>query len=578
VILSTRNALLVLMMIITGLMQSVYAQTFRGGISGTVTDSSGAAVPNAHVQALAIATGVAQNTTTTSAGGFEFPDMPLGTYKISADATGFQSVEVNGVTVSAGVIYSLPIKLAVAQTTSTIEVSAASLALDTASVTQTAVIPTRVVQDVPLNGRDYTQLISITPGFAGYSASGGVAVGSVNGMRSTQINWQIDGSDNNDLFFNIPALNQGGLGGIAGLVMPMDAIDQFSFVTSSTSETGRNPAGTVNIAIKSGTNQIHGTAYYFNRNEALAAKTPFAPAGTAKNEVRAQEEGGSVGGPVVKDRSFYFLAFEYQNNVIGNQVSSTEPSHAYQVAAQNVLAYYGVPANSVSQNLLNTLWPASALNGPAASGNYFNPAKQTGYSFNTQLKFDETLTQKNMLSVRIFTAQGLQHGPVGSYLSPYYEVDYHRVHNGAITYNFLPTPRLSNQLTAGFSFFNGHFADSITSYNPASLGLNTGLTTAEGAPEISLSGNFDPIGVTTPQGRNDITGHLTDALAYSIDDYAVDRVIKVYTDQAGDLRLYEEQLCRWKKLDSIVSSGRRWSAKFSRSNGILHLVSLPVPC
>jgi hypothetical protein len=511
-----RTVWLLLTLVTITLVHSVFAQTFRGGISGTVTDASGAIVANAHIQLVALATSTTQDTTTTSAGVFQFQDLPLGKYKVTVSFEGFQTTTINEIPVSAGVIYDLPVKLMLAQLSSTIEVSAASLSLDTTTVTQTTVIPQKAVQDIPLNGRDYTQLVALTPGFAGYSASGGVGTGSVNGMRSSQINWQIDGSDNNDLFFNIPALNQGGLGGIAGLVMPMDAIDQFSFVTSSSSETGRSPAGTVNIAIKSGTNKIHGTAYYFNRNEALAAETPFAPAGTPKNEVRSQEDGGSIGGPILKDKSFYFLAFEYQNNVIGNQSSSTEPSAAYQAEAKNLLAYYGVPVNSVSTNLLNTLWPASALTGPASPDNYFNPARQTGYSFNTQIKFDENLNDKNLLSVRIFSAQGLQHGPVGSYLTPYYEMDYHRVHNGAITYNFLPSTRISNQLTAGFSYFNGRFADTNTSYDPVSLGLNTGLTTPEGAPNISLGGNFDPIGVTTPQGRNDMTGHLTDTVSYSI--------------------------------------------------------------
>ncbi len=122
----------------------------------------------------------------------------------------------------------------------------------------------------------------------------------------TTVNWQIEGTDNNDLWWNIPAVNQGGVNGIAGIVLPLDAIDQFSFVTSSSPETGRNPGGTANLVIKSGTNQFHGTGYDFNRNEALAANTPFAN-GYAQERDRFIIYGGSVGGPIFKDKTFFFV-------------------------------------------------------------------------------------------------------------------------------------------------------------------------------------------------------------------------------------------------------------------------------
>ena len=196
-------------------------------------------------------------------------------------------------------------KLAVASQAITVEVNAAGVALDTTSTTQTTVLPTRTIQDTPMNGRDFTQFMQLTPGFAGYSAGGGAGIASVNGTRSNQVNWQIEGTDNNDLWWNIPAVNQGGVNGIAGIVLPLDAIDQFSFVTSSSPETGRNPGGTANLVIKSGTNKFHGTAYYFNRNEALAVNTPFAN-GSPKNKTRFQIYGGSVGGPIYQGQDLLF--------------------------------------------------------------------------------------------------------------------------------------------------------------------------------------------------------------------------------------------------------------------------------
>ena len=130
----------------------------------------------------------------------------------------------------------------------------------------------KVVADLPLNGRDFTQMIALTPGYGGYSGGG---YGSLNGTRANQMNWQIDGVDNNDLWHNIPAVNQGGVSGIAGIILPLDAVDQFSAQTQAGPEGGRNPGGTINLTLRAGGNQIHGTAYYFNRNELFRSQEPL---------------------------------------------------------------------------------------------------------------------------------------------------------------------------------------------------------------------------------------------------------------------------------------------------------------
>ena len=168
-----------------------------------------------------------------------FRTLPLGAYTVTVKATGFKSTVVTKVPVTAGVIYTLPITLSVATTGETIEVSASGLALDTTTTTQTTNIPEVEVQDIPLNGRDFTQMIGLAPGFAGYSLGG---YGSVNGTRANQVNWQIDGADNNDWWHNIPAVNQGGVENIAGVTLPIDSVAEFSLQTQSSSEVGRNPA------------------------------------------------------------------------------------------------------------------------------------------------------------------------------------------------------------------------------------------------------------------------------------------------------------------------------------------------
>src|ERR1700740_1149985 len=145
------------------------AQTFRGAINGTVTDPSGAVVPGATIAARDKATGLEHVTVTTSDGQFAIQDLPVGEYKVTVTVTGFPPYAVDDVGVTAGAIYTLPVKLSLQPQSTTIEVSAATLTLDTTTEIQTTLVNGQDMQQVPLNGRDFTQLIAVTPGFGGYS-------------------------------------------------------------------------------------------------------------------------------------------------------------------------------------------------------------------------------------------------------------------------------------------------------------------------------------------------------------------------------------------------------------------------
>jgi hypothetical protein len=490
-----------------------HAQTFRGAINGRVMDPSGAVVPAARVVGEDTATGIEHTTVTTSDGQFALQDLPLGTYKVTVTARGFAVSTTDNIPVSAGTIYTLPVKLVLAQSSFTVEVSAADIALDTTTEAQTTTVAGASLQNAPLNGRDFTQLIAVQPGFGGYSAGG---FGSLNGTRGNQMNWQIDGVDNNDLWHNVPAVNQGGVSAIAGTVLPIDAIEEFSVQTQSSPEAGRNPGGLVNLVIKSGSNAVHGSAYYYNRNEAFAASPVFLPVGTHKPEMRNVHWGGSLGGPIIKNRTFFFGAFEKQNFTIGIQGLATEPSLAYQQAALGVMDYYDVQENSVSAAMLKTLWPGAALQGPAAPNNFYSTDPEYGYSYNGIIKIDHRINDKNYLSFRWFSGEGNQVAPVGSNLKYYYEVAPIHVQNYAFIYNSVFSSRFSNQLLLGVNTFNQVFHDFNNSFETKSFGLYLSpSTTFKGAPDLEISG-FDPTGLTPPEGRNDITGHLTDTLSYVV--------------------------------------------------------------
>ena len=488
-----------------------YAQTFRGAINGTVTDPSGAIVPGATVAARDKATGLEHATVTTSDGQFAIQDLPVGAYKVTVTVAGFPTYALDNVGITAGAIYTLLVKLSMQQQSTTVEVLAATLTLDTTTEIQTTLVTGTDMQQVPLNGRDFTQLIAVTPGFGGYSANG---YGSLNGTRANQINWQIDGVDNNDLWHNLPAVNQAGVAGIAGIVLPVDSIDEFSAQTQSAPDTGRNPGGTVNLALKSGGNQIHGSLYYFNRNEAYSTTPPFL---NKKPKMRNYQYGGSVGAPLWKDHTFAFVSFEKQRFTIGVQGLATEPTTAYQALSQQLLNYYAVSNNQVTSNLLASggLWPKAALTGAGSPNNFASSDPEFGYSYNGLVKIDHKLNDKNSLSFHWFAGQGNQVAPVGSNLLYYYEGAPIHVQNYALVWNSAISPRLTNQLMIGVNYFNQVFYDFNNGFKMADYGLYLSPSfDLLGASNIRIAG-FDQTGRTPPSGRNDITGHLNEVLSFT---------------------------------------------------------------
>ena len=483
------------------------AQTFRGSIAGNVLDPAGSAVAGAVVGASSAATGMERQTVSSAAGEFAFQDLPLGQYVVTVSHPGFAVLKIQRVTVEVGKVTSVHAALEVATQQQTVEVAASVVSLDTETATSNQVIPDKAVQEVPLNGRDFTQLIKLAPGVNG--------AGSLNGTRTMQTNWQIDGADNNDLWHNSAAVNQGGVSGVAGTLLPIDAIDQFSVQSQANAEAGRNAGGSVNMVIKSGTNDLHGTVYYFNRNDALAAASPFAPAGAPKPKLKNNQFGTSLGGPIVKNRLFYFLTYERQKFIVGNENSATEPSAAWVSQAQGVLSQYGVAPNSATANVLS-FWPARGRTGAATSPNFFSSDNSDNYSDNGIAKIDYVINAKNNLAFRWFVGTGTQTAPVGSPYHEYYQVAPSRMQNYSLVYNTVFSARLVNQVLAGVNYFKQTFNDFDTSFNAVAAGLNTGVTNPSllGAPDITING-FDEIGLTPPLGRIDTTGHIDETLTYT---------------------------------------------------------------
>ncbi len=486
----------------------VFGQSFRGGISGTVVDSSGATIAGVEVKLLDTGTGLTRSANSTSSGEFLFQDLPLGSYSITVTNAGFQTETIKDISVQAGKVFNLQAKLSVASQATEVQVEANATTVETSSTALTSVIPTKTILDVPLNGRDFTQLLKLNPG--------ATPSGSLNGTRTNSLDWQIDGADNNDQWHNINAVNQGGVSGIAGTILPIDAIDEFSLQSNNSAEQGRNGGGVLNVVIKSGTNDFHGSLYYFNRNEVFAARNWFIPAGSPSTELRNSQPGGSLGGPIWKNHTFFFMTYEQQNYVAGQTAEGTTPSAAWVSAAESVITRDGARVNPLMLNVLNYLWPAASLTGPATQNNYAGSANNISNSYNGIVKLDHIFDERNNIAIRYFGGTGAQTEYVGSVLPEYFQTAPSRMHNFSFVYNLVVNPHLVAQTLAGVNYFKQVFSDAADGYDVGSVGLDLGITNPSlfYSPHVTIDG-FDQTGETPPLGRIDTTGHVNQTFTYT---------------------------------------------------------------
>jgi hypothetical protein len=492
--------------VFTLLSACAFGQTFRGDLAGAVTDASGAALSGAAVKVESTATGLTRSAVTGGSGDFLVAELPVGIYQLTVTMPGFEVRRIGEIEISVAKTTNIPIRLGVATQSATVEVSASAVALETTSSALVALVDTKSVQEMPMNGRDFTQMVKLAPGVTPSGAS-------INGMRTNGKNFQIDGADNNDAYSNAVAVNQGGVAGIAGALVPIEALDEFSVETNASADAGRNGGGAVQMVIKSGTNSLHGSLFFFDRNEFLAAHSPVQAVTTRLPEIRNNQFGFAVGGPIIRNKTFFFLTGEAQLAVAGLSAFDTTPSPAWVALAQTALNKYNVPTSSISTALLG-LFPSSVLTGPAAANNYLANGLNTYNSFNGIAKIDHRFSDKHSIAVRYLGGAGTQTADVGSHIKDYFQTAPMHVHNFSVVENDIWTPRLVNQVTLGVNYFMQTFNDYNPGYNSATYGLLTGSSVA-GAPAIKISG-FDYTGATAPLGRTDVVGHLTDNLSYTL--------------------------------------------------------------
>jgi outer membrane receptor protein involved in Fe transport len=313
---------------------AAFAQVNTATLLGQVTDSSGAAVPNAAVTARNLTTNFERSTATDAEGNYFLASLPLGPYQLEVKMGGFRTEVRSGVTLAAGDRTRLDVALTAGQVTESVTVNAEAPLVNTASPERGVVIDSAKVAELPVNGRDFTRLVLLQPGVQSYSINNRTMF-SFNGSTAFGMNITLDGTDAS--FIESPSFGDPSNRGLINTVS-LDSIQEFRVQTGTfTAETGRASSGAVNVQTKSGTNSYHGSLFEYFRNDALDARTFFA----ARKDPRRQNQfGGSFGGPIIKDRAFFFAAYEAARLRVNQQLTATVPTAAFRAQAPADLKAY----------------------------------------------------------------------------------------------------------------------------------------------------------------------------------------------------------------------------------------------
>ena len=284
-----------------------FAQEATARIAGTVTDPSGAVIPGVEVTVTSTATQLSRKATTNSDGYYQVLGLPIGNYKVTAEHTGFRTLVSDEYKLLINQALRVDIKMEVGATTQTVEVGAQAAEVETVNATLGQSVTGRTLTNMPLNGRDALDLALLQPGVTeSNDDNNGAGKYSIAGGRTDSVTFLLDGGQNNDLLDNSNLLDPN-----------PDAIAEFRLLTSNyTAEYGRNGGGIVSVVIKSGTNQIHGSLFEFFRNKVLDANDFFnIQQGLPRLDLKRNQFGATLGGPIVKDKIFFFLAYQGQRQV-----------------------------------------------------------------------------------------------------------------------------------------------------------------------------------------------------------------------------------------------------------------------
>ena len=525
----------VIPLLLLALLAGVWAADVTAKISGTVYDPAGAVVPNVAVTATNQHTGVSYNATSQANGSYQFLQLPVGTYSVSAAPNGFRKFAASGIVLTIDQNYVQDIHLAIGETSQTVEVNANAAQVDTTNIQLNNVINSTQIVELPLIGRNFTQLEQTFPGVQASSDRFGTF--SANGAQTQQTSFLVNGTDINDAPLN------------TAVVLPsVDAVQQFNLVTSSLNpEYSRNSGAIVSVNIKNGTNQFHGDAFDFYRDTFLNSPNYFQTkghGGAGAPKFHQNLFGGTIGGPIWKDKLFFFYSFQGNrattpqsvgtNNVFTSAGRAGDFTLNAATGKPNAFSSNPIPSSinipgcaagstwSSCATILNKKFPTSAFNPISAKllSQYVPlPTQGIQFSFNPTIKnkqeqhimrFDYNANQSNQIwFVGIFENRpSIEDLPfTGATLPGFGDVNQRHTKQFTADYTHTFNPSMLNDFRIGFTRFNFGAVFPQTKLDPASFGF-TGVKTQVPAylqmPTISVASMFT-LGFSTngPQPRLD---------------------------------------------------------------------------
>src|SRR5271156_3836867 len=298
----------------------LFSQSSTGRILGDVRDPSAAVIVGASVEITDVQRGVSRTLETDSAGEYVAPNLEPGIYRITVTRAGFKRFERTNIQLEVAMDVRMDVVLQPGDATQTVIVTEAVPLLNTTSSTLGGTLSNAEITDLPLNGRNYENLLQLRPGVMRYPG-GGFSTTSTDGLRAEDNGYFVDGLFNSEPFSGQSIINGAGIAGDSATILPIDSIQEFNVIENPPAEYGWKPGAIVNVAVKSGTNQLHGSAYAFGRDTALDARNYFDTVGTPKTPTQLEQFGATLGGAIIKDKLFFFGGYEGQRYTVGNSFS-----------------------------------------------------------------------------------------------------------------------------------------------------------------------------------------------------------------------------------------------------------------
>jgi carboxypeptidase family protein len=507
----------------------LFSQGSAGRIQGSVTDQSGGAVSGATVIISDTQRGTSRNLITDEAGGYNAPSLTPGAYKVRAEAKGFKVVERENIILEVNGDLRVDLKLQPGDITQTITVTEEIPLVETTNAELGGTLQNTIIENLPLNGRNFENLLTLRPGVEIYVGGGGWTQ-STNGVRPHDNVYLVEGVNSNDPWMAQSIMNAAMAAGDAGTILPVDAIDEFKTQVNPKAEYGWKPGAVVSVGIKSGTNSYHGTGYAYGRSDSFDARNYFNTAPNPVAPLSLQQFGATFGGPIKKDKLFFFTTFEEQRYSVGATASHTVPANAplgdtglSLIDACNATRIAGT-ITALSAQLAGldptTCLPVSGqptggfqgLFPVSADGSLTTNLVNTNRVDSGLAKVDYHLNDKNTLSGMYFISPGngiLADGPSRQVSTSILTNQYARSQVGSGAWTWTPNSNWVNEARFGYSHYYQVFRSQDHAQDPANYMFNgstyhiyTGQTNPDyfGLPRIRLAsfGRFE-LGASWPK-------------------------------------------------------------------------------